>query len=175
MLGPWIKVKWTVEAETPTFWPPDVKTWLIWKDPDVEKDWRQEEKGMTKDEMFRWHHWLNGYEFEWARGVGDGQRGLACCGSWGHKESDTSEWLNWLTHWDMVKQEMPRVNLDIIGISELKWTGIGEFSSDDHYIYYCGQESLRRMMWNSLSRVRLFASPWTIQSMEFSRPKWWGE
>ena len=79
------------EAETPIFWPPDVKSWLIWKDADVGKDWRQEEKGTTEDEMVRWHHWLNGCEF----GVGDGQGGLACCGSWGHKESDTTERLNW--------------------------------------------------------------------------------
>ena len=79
------------EAETPIFWPPDVNSWLIWKDPDVGKDWRQEEKGTTEYEMFRWHHWLNGCEF----GVGDGQGGLACCGSWGHKESDTTERLNW--------------------------------------------------------------------------------
>ena len=84
-----------VEAETPIFWPPDVKSWLIWKDPDVGKDWRQEKKGMTEDEMVRWHHQLNGHEFGWTLGVGDGQGGLACCGSWSHKESDTTEQLNW--------------------------------------------------------------------------------
>ena len=84
-----------VEAETPILWPPDVKSWLIWKDPDVGKDWRQEEKGTTEDEMVGWHHQLNGHEFGWTPVVGDGQAGLACCGSWGHKESDTTEWLNW--------------------------------------------------------------------------------
>ena len=84
-----------VEAETPIFWPPDAKSWLIWKDPNVGKDWRQEEKGTTEDEMVGWHHQLNGHEFGWTPGVGDGQAGLACCGSWGHKESDTTEWLNW--------------------------------------------------------------------------------
>ena len=84
-----------VKAETPVFWPPDVKSWLIWKDPDVGKDWRQEEKGMTEDKMVAWHHWLNRHEFGWALGVGDGQGGLVCYGSWGHKESDTTEWLNW--------------------------------------------------------------------------------
>ena len=83
------------EAETPIFWPPHAKHWLIWKDPDVGKDWRQEEKGMTEDEMVGWHHRLNGHEFGCSPGVGDGQGGLACCGSWGHKESDTTEWLNW--------------------------------------------------------------------------------
>ena len=84
-----------IEAETPIFWPPDVKNWLIWKDSDAGKDWGQEEKGMTEDEMVVWHHWFNWHEFGWTPGVGDGQGGLACCGSWGHKESDTIEQLNW--------------------------------------------------------------------------------
>ena len=65
-----------------------MKSWLIWKDPDARKDWGQEEKGMTEDEMVGWHHWLNGHEFGWTPGVGDGQGGLACYGSWGRKESD---------------------------------------------------------------------------------------
>ena len=65
------------------------------KSPDVGKDWRQEEKGMTEDEMVRWHHWLNWHEFEWTLGVGDGPGGLACCSSWGRKELDMTEWLNW--------------------------------------------------------------------------------
>jgi len=86
-----------VEAETPILWPPDVKSWLIGKDPDAGKDWRWEEKGMTEDEMVGWHHWLNGHGFGWTPGVGDGQGGLACCGPWGRKESDTTEQLNWLT------------------------------------------------------------------------------
>ena len=87
-----------VEAETPILWPPDTKSWLIWKDPDAGKDWGQEEKGktgMTEDEMVEWHHWLNGHGFECTLGVGDGQGGLACCRSWGHKELDTTERLNW--------------------------------------------------------------------------------
>ena len=83
------------KAETPVLWPPDLKNWLICKDPDARKDWRQEEKGMTEDEMVRWHHQLNGYEFGWTPGVGDGQGGLVCCNSWGHKESDTTEQTNW--------------------------------------------------------------------------------
>ena len=83
------------KAETPIFWPPDVKNWLIWKHPNAGNDWRQEEKGMTEDEMAGWHHWLNGLEFEWTPGVGDGQGGLACCNSWGRKESDMTERLNW--------------------------------------------------------------------------------
>ena len=77
------------------FWPPDAKNWLIWKDPDPGKDWRQEEQGRTEDEMVGQHHCLNGHEFEQAPGVGDGQRSLACCCLWGHKESYMSERLNW--------------------------------------------------------------------------------
>ena len=86
---------WTdVEAETPILWPPDAKSWLIGKHPDAGKDWGQE-KETTEDEMAGWHHRLNGHEFEWTPGVGDGQGGLACCSSWGCKESDTTEQLNW--------------------------------------------------------------------------------
>ena len=84
-----------VEAETPILWPPDVKSWLIWKDHDAGKDWRQEKKGTTEDDMVGWHHQLNGHEFGWTPGVGDRQGGLACCSSWGRKESDTTERLNW--------------------------------------------------------------------------------
>ena len=84
-----------VEAETPILWPPDAKNWLIWKDPDAGKDWGQEEKGPTEDEMVGWHHRLSGHGFGWTLGVGDGQGGLACCSSWGHKELDMTEWLNW--------------------------------------------------------------------------------
>ena len=82
-----------VEAETAILWPPDVKNWLIWKDPDAGKDWGQGEKGMTEDEMVGWHHQLNGHEFGWTPGVGDGQGGLACCSPQGCKESD--DWVNW--------------------------------------------------------------------------------
>ena len=82
-----------VEAETPILWPPDVKNWLIWKDPDAGKDWRQEEKGTTEDEMVGWHHWLDGHEFEQAPGVGDEQGGLAWCIPWGWKsQTRLSNW-----------------------------------------------------------------------------------
>ena len=84
-----------VEAETPILWPPDAKSWLIWKDPDAGKDWGQVEKGTTEDEMIGWHHRLDGHGFGWTPGVGDGQGGLACCGSWGRKELDTTERLRW--------------------------------------------------------------------------------
>ena len=76
------------------FWPPDVKSGIVGKEPDAGKDWWQEEKGATEDEMDGWHHWLNGHEFEQAPGVGDGQGGLACCSPWGHKESDRTEQSN---------------------------------------------------------------------------------
>ena len=82
------------EAETPKLWPPDAKSWLIGKDPDARKDWGQAEKGTTEDEMAGWHHRLDGLGFGCTLGVGDGQEGLACCGSWDCKESDTTEWLN---------------------------------------------------------------------------------
>ena len=82
------------EAETAILWPPHAKSWLIGKDPDAERDQGQE-KGTTEDEMVGWHHRLNGHEFEWTLGVGDGQGGLACCNSWGRKESDMTERMNW--------------------------------------------------------------------------------
>ena len=83
------------KAETPVLWPPHGKSWLIGKDSDAGRDWGREEKGTTEDEMAGWHHRLSGHEFEWTPGVGDGQRGLACCDSWGCKESDMTERLNW--------------------------------------------------------------------------------
>ena len=83
------------KAETPILWPPDAKSWLTGKDSDAGRDWGQEEKGTTEAEMAGWHHRLNGHEFEWTPGVGDGQGGLACCDSWGRKESDTTERWNW--------------------------------------------------------------------------------
>ena len=82
------------EAEIPVLWPPHVKSWLFGKDSDAGRDWGQEEKGTTEDEMAGWHHWLDGRESEWPPGVGDGQGGLACCDSWGRR-SDTTERLNW--------------------------------------------------------------------------------
>jgi len=88
------------KAETPVLWPPHAKSWFIGKDSDAGRDWGQEEKGTIEDEMAGWHHRLDGHEFEWTLGVGDGQGGLACCDSWGRKESDTTERLNW-TEWHM--------------------------------------------------------------------------
>ena len=93
---PWIFIGRTDdEAETPILWPPDVKNWLMWKDPDAGKVWRQEEKGTTEDEIVGWHHQLYGHEFEETLGAGDGEGGRVCCSPWGRKQLDTTERLNW--------------------------------------------------------------------------------
>ena len=88
-----------VEAETPILWPPDAESWLIWKNPDARKDWGQEEKGTTEHEMVGWHHWHDGHGFGWTPGVGDGQGGLACCGSLLGSQRVRHDWetdLNWI-------------------------------------------------------------------------------
>ena len=93
---PWVFFGRTdAKAETPVLWPPHAKSWFIGKDSDAGRNWGQEGKGMTEDEMAVWHHQLDGCESEWTLGVGDGQGGLACCSSWGCKELDTTERLNW--------------------------------------------------------------------------------
>ena len=101
--------------------PPDGKSCLIWKDPDTGKDSGQEEKGTTEDEMVEWHHRLNGHGFGWTLAVGEGQGCLACCRSWGHKELDTNEWLNWTDsefhHWVLV-----------VGFSEMSFIMLSKFS-----------------------------------------------
>ena len=96
------------DAEAPILWPPIVKNWHIVKDPDAGNNLRQERNGTTEDEMLRWHHRLHGHEFEKALGVADGQGGLACCSPWGHKESDTTEQLNW--SWIYKNQRNQRSN-----------------------------------------------------------------
>ena len=91
----WIFIgKTDTEAEAPIFWPPDTKNWLTGKDLDAGKDWRQEEKRTTEDEMIGWHHQLNRQEFKQTSGDGEGQGNLTCCSPWAYKESDTTEWLN---------------------------------------------------------------------------------
>ena len=95
----WVFIGRTVaEVETPILWPPYAKSWLIEKDPDTGKDWGEEEKGTTEDETAGWHHWLNGHGFGWTLGVGHGQGVLVCCSSWGCRELDMTEWLNWTVH-----------------------------------------------------------------------------
>ena len=93
----WIFIGRTdADAKAPVLWPLDAKNWVIRKDLDARKDWRQQEKGTTENEVVGWHHRLYGPKLERTLGVGDGQGSLACCSPWGHKESDTTEWLNWL-------------------------------------------------------------------------------
>ena len=100
------------EAEAPILWPPDVKNWLIRNDPNAGKDWRQEEKEMTEDEMVGWHHWLDGHESEQALGVGEGQGSQACCRTWGHKELDKTERLNWT---ELNQKEGDNFGRDVVG------------------------------------------------------------
>ena len=113
----WIFIgKTDTEAEAPILWQHDKKNWPIGKDSDAEKDWRQEEKGMTKDEMIGCYQWLNRYEIEQAPGDGEGQESLACCSPWGCKESDMAERLNG-TDW-LKEHYMDRKNVDK---SNLRW------------------------------------------------------
>ena len=100
-----------IEAETPILWPPDAKCWFIGKDPDAVKDWREQKKGTTEDEMVGWHHWLNEHEFEQAPEVGDGLGSLACCSPRGDKESDVTEQLNWTAKNDTKKEAENRSRL----------------------------------------------------------------
>ena len=109
-----------VETETPILWPSEVKSWLIGKDPVAGKDWGQEEKGMTEDEMAGWHHWLDGHESEWTLGVGDGQGGLACCDPWGRKESDMTERLIWS---DLIWSSFPSTVVEKTAIYPLNGFG----------------------------------------------------
>ena len=96
------------KAETPILWPPHVKSWLIGKYCDAGRDWGQE-KGKTEDEMAGWHHRFHGHEFEWTLGVGDGQGGLACCDSWGHRvEHDWPAELNWWNNKNRTKDTILR-------------------------------------------------------------------
>ena len=103
-----------LRLKLPIFWPPDVKIWHIWKDPDAGKDWGKEEKGMTEEEMFGWHSQHNWHEFEWIPGVDNGQGGLTCCSSLVRKELDTTEWLNWT---DIVQENSIRIILCLYNIS----------------------------------------------------------
>ena len=111
------------KAETPVLWPPHANSWLTGKDSDAGRDWGQEEKGMTEDEMAGWHHRLHGHEFDWTPGVGDGQGGLVCCDSWGYKESDMTEWLNWTDWWYIYYSQ---------------WTNIDTLLSSGQFISLCG-------------------------------------
>ena len=99
----------------------DVKNWLTGKDPDAGKDWRQEEKGTTEDEMVGWHHQLDEHEFEQTLGVGDGQGGLACCSPWGCKESDTTERLNWTKLNDKYDRSVKKIYLSFYPVEDIQY------------------------------------------------------
>ena len=111
------------KAETPVLWPPHAESWLIVKDYDAGRDCGQEEKGMTEDEMAGWHHWLDGRELKWTLGVGDGPGGLACCNSWGRKESDTTEWLDWteLNGWNWNDDRLFNMRLDDYKLGQIDY------------------------------------------------------
>ena len=119
------------KAETPVLWPPHVKSWLIGKDFDAGRYWGQEEKGTTEDEMAGWHHWLNGRESEWTLGFADGQGALARCNSWGCKESDTTERLNWTV--SIVINSLPR-GTDFCQFN--RWEIVSEYGFKLHFSYY---------------------------------------
>ena len=104
------------KAETPVPWSPHVKSRLIGKDSDAGRDWEQEEKETTEDEMAVWHHWLDRCKSEWTPGVGDGQGGLACCNSWGCKELDTIEWLKWTELNYQLHKEDRQYNISLLNI-----------------------------------------------------------
>ena len=127
----WIFIERTdAEAEAPIYWPPDTKNWLTGKDPDAEKDWRQEEKGITEDKMVTWYHWLKGHEFEQAQGDDEGQGSLVCCSPWGHKVTDKTERLNNNNGLDMrvgTQRRLPTKELMLsnCGAGEDSWESLG--------------------------------------------------
>ena len=137
-------------------WLPDAKNWLIGKDPDSGKDWRQKEKGMTEDEMVGWHHRLNGHEFEQVPGVGDRQWSLACCSPWGHKESDMSEWLNW-----RVQFYMTLINLSFWFQDYFKSPFLTKLKSHQYHIPNKISELMGQNRWISL-RWPLHLPLWAI-------------
>ena len=157
----WIFIGRTdAEAETAILWSLDAKNWLIGKDPDAGKDWRQKDKGMTEDEMVGWHHWLDRHEFEKALAVGNGQGNLAVLQSIRSQrvEHDWATELNWT-----IMVRIPRAHICVLSGNLLNHL----------LIFMLCLFAERKWKWKSLSRVRLFGTPWSIQSMEYSRPGYW--
>ena len=170
---PWIFIGRTdAEAEAPILWPPDAKNWVIGEDPDADKDWGQEEKGTTEDEMVGWRHPLNGQKFEQASGNGEGQRGLVCCSPWGHKQLDTTEQLNnsnevlavkvlalkqwfWkeLQHYQEGKEHRSGIQTGLPHSSQSlsSWSQLWLHISSPN-IFYCFQHKLWRL-WTSNSQI----------------------
>ena len=120
----WIFIGRTdAEAETPILWPPDMKSWLTGKDPSAGKDWRQEEKGTTEDEIVGWHHWPNGHEFEQTPGDRERQGSLACCSPWGHKKLDMTKQWNSNTEGSKSerKKQISSINVYIWNLEKWCW------------------------------------------------------
>ena len=147
----WIFIGRTdAEAETPILWLPDAKNWLIWKDPDAGKDWRQEEKEVTEDEIVGWHHQLVDMSLSKFPGVGDGQGSLECCSPWGREELDTTEWLNWtenssrnvtisLLCMDILCKPLRKALHTLNSTKTLYWYTASDFSNSlNLFNYYCG-------------------------------------
>ena len=137
------------EAETPILWPPDAKNWLIGKDPDAGKEWKQEEKGTTEDKTVGWHHPLYGYEFEQALGVGSGQGSLACCSPWVTKSR------TWLSNWTELKVKVERASESLYTsctltedlLWSLPYTMITDFDGNDLGTLYFHQQALNAFLW----------------------------
>ena len=185
------------EAEAPVFWPHDIKSWFTGKDPDAGKDWRQEEKGMTEDEMVGWHHWLNGHESEQAPGVGDGQGRLVCCSPWGRKESDMTEKLNWtelnlkmissvsLATFPMVSSHVWLTyrfyTIPIIAersLGQRACRGRAEGGWGKLAILGRGKNKCVALIWNSTRWLKNLKGGWCRWSIEAGREsgmRWWGQ
>ena len=148
------------EAETPILWPPHAKSWLIGKDPEAGRG--QEEKGTTKYEMAGWHHRLDGREFEWTPEFGDGQGGLACCDSWGRKESDTTEQLNWDIFLELscFFDDPTNVSNLISGSSAFSKTSLNIWKFRVHVLLKTGLENVEHYftsMWNECNCAVVWA------------------
>ena len=147
----WVFIGGTdIEAETPVLWLPNAERWLIWKDPGAGRDWGQEEKGMTEDEMAGWHYRLDGHEFEWTPGVEDGQGGLACCSSWGRKELDTIERMNWTDMQILISQWILSLSLKRNGKILKTWHINSKYPSPKQNILYLDISFQFQTKWKKL-------------------------
>ena len=141
------------KAETPLLWPPHVKSWLMGKDSDAGRDCGQEEKGTAEDEMAGWHHWLYGRDSEWTPEDGDAQGGLVCCDSWGHKESDTTERLNWTE----LKIKTNRTNFE----NSLSRQSQSNHINKSQFSLFCqDQPDLGRFLFVPLETIRKLSQGW---------------
>ena len=161
---PWIFIGNTdAAAETPILRPPDVKSRLTGKDPDAGKDWGQEEKGATEDEMVGWHHWLTGNEFEQTQKDSKGEGSLVCCSPWGHKELDTTEWLNKNNNMEWLKDSSSMKHFPFVLKNFCLWpiSTLCFYPSLSHNLSkYCGRvwgldDSLQKT-WSSLREAQLW-------------------